>query len=231
MSNQWSKFFGNPILFSVLTSFVIFLSAGCLTTDQTVDRNANKTIQVDTDLPSGGDLIEIDLYEFADEDIGNLIKEISSKSGLTLLENAGQPTEFEFRIWTSLGGLADPRLLGVHLIGGESNAYFLEIDRYTNKVKSRRDKLANPKSGWNKMLFEFRSRLTTPKGLVRDPQFQLSRDEHVILLEVLDKGEYRRVLFGQNTAFTDGKRLIAVCEYLATEFDTDMICNGERQSP
>ncbi len=72
------------------------------------------------------------------------------------------------------------------------------------------------------MLFEVRSRLTTPKGLVRDPNFDLNRDEPVILLEVLDKGEYRRVFYGQNTSFQDGKKLIELCNYLASEFDVDM---------
>lgn len=74
------------------------------------------------------------------------------------------------------------------------------------------------------MLFEMRKRLTTPKGLVRDPQFDLNRDEPVILLEVLDKGEYRSVFYGQNTTFQDGKRLIEVGDYLASEFDVDMVC-------
>ena len=78
------------------------------------------------------------------------------------------------------------------------------------------------------MLFEVRSRLTTPKGLVRDPQFSLNRDEPVILLEVLDKGEYRRVFYGKNTTFQDGKRLIEVCDYLASEFGVNMECCGGR---
>lgn len=216
------------VLLSVLTSFIILLSSGCLSIDQGVNRNTNQGGQVNADLPSGGDLIQIDSYESADEYLEILIKEISPKLGLVPLAKTGRPEEFELRIWTNLAGLADPKLLGVRSSGSENNAYFFDMNRRADSIKLRRERLASPKSGWNRMLFEVRSRLTTPNGLVRDPQLPLDRDEPVILLEVLFRGEYRRVFYGQNTSFPDGKRLIEVCDYLASEFDVDMNCHGER---
>jgi hypothetical protein len=229
MSNRRIKCLWSTSLLSVLTSGVILLSTGCLAPDQGVNRNTIVIVPVNTDVPSGGDLIEIDSYEFADAYCENLIKEISPKLGLApLAKTAARPEEFVFRLWTNLGGLPDPKLLGVRSGGGENNAYFFDINRHPYSIKLRREHLASPKSGWNKMLFELRSRLTTPKGLVRDPQFDLMRDEPVILLEVLVKGEYRRVFYGKKTTFQDGKRLIEVCDYLASEFDINMDCRGER---
>ena len=74
------------------------------------------------------------------------------------------------------------------------------------------------------MVFELKSRLTTPRGLVQDPHFSLERDEPLIVLEVVGREEYSRVFYGQYTSFPDGKRLIDVCEYLAGEFDIGMDC-------
>ena len=227
MSNQGIKCFGNPILLSVLMALVVLLLAGCLATDRTVNRNTNENVQVSADLPSGGDLIEIDLYEAANEYLENLVKEIQKKLGLVPLAKTGRPEEFEFRIWTNLGGLADPKLLGVRSSGSENIAYFFDMNIGADSIKLRKEHIASPKSGWNHMLFEVRSRLTTPKGLVRDPYFSLNRDEPVIFLEVLDKGEYRRVFYGKNTSFQGGKRLIEVCDYLASEFDVNMDCHGQ----
>ena len=230
VSDRGIKCLWSSVLLSVLMSFVILLSTGCLATDQRVNRNTNESVQANADLASGGDLIEIDDYESADEYLENLIKEISPKLGLAKLPKNARPEEFEFRIWTNLGGLADPKLLIVRLSGTENNAYFFDIHRALDPIRFRREHLAGPKSGWNRLPFELRSRLTTPKGLIREPQFRLSRDEPVILLEVLD-GEYRRVFYGQNTSFPDGKRLIEVCGYLSSEFDVDMDCHGERTTP
>lgn len=226
MSNRGIKYVWRSVLLSVLTSLIILLPTGCSAPDQGVNRNTNDNVQVNAGLPSGGDLIENDSYEFAEEYSVKLIEEISEKLGLVLLPKTAKTGEFEFRIWTNLGSLNDPKLLTVRSSAGENNAYFFDIDKHADPLKFRREQLAVPKSGWNKMLFELRSRLTTPKGLVRDPQFPLERDEGLILLEVLDKGEYRLVLYGQNTSFPDGKRLIEVCNYLGSEFDINMHCRG-----
>ncbi|MCC6329734.1 MAG: hypothetical protein IT174_14560 [Acidobacteria bacterium] len=184
-------------------------------------------VQAVADLPSGGDIIEIDPYESADAYCGDLIEKISPKLGLAPLAktNAG-PEQFQFRLWTNLCGLADPKLLDVRSGGKENSAVFFNINRRADAIKSPGQRLASPKSGWNKMLFEMRNRLTTPKGLVRDPNFDLDRDESVILLEVLDKGDYRRILYGQKTTFPDGKRLIDTCKYVASEFNIEMNCGN-----
>lgn len=215
------------VVFFALPSLLILLSSGCLSIDRGVNRNTNGSIQVNADLPSGGDLIEIDSYEFVDELIAKDIKKISQKLGLAPLPKTGRPEEFEFRLWTNSGGLVEEKLLTVHFDGIDNNAYFFEINSRSDSIRFRREQLASPKSGWNRMIFEMKSRLTTPKGLVRDPQFDLDRDEPLILLEVLDKGEYRRVFYGHYTSFPDGKRLIEVCEYLASEFDVNLACRGE----
>ncbi len=214
------------VLFCVLTSFIILLSSGCLSTDQGINRKTNRGGQVNADVPSGGDLIEIDSYEFVEEGLTTDIKKISQKLGLAPLPKTARPEKFEFRIWINLGGLGDAKLLIVRSSGNENHAYFFDINRALDPIRFRTEHLASPKSGWSRMLFEMRSRLTTPKGLVRDPQFELARDEPLILLEVLDKGEYRRVFYGKNTSFQDGKRLIELCEYLSSEFDVDMECHG-----
>jgi hypothetical protein len=216
----------NSVLLSVLTAFVVLLTTGCVATDQGANRNAIVIAPVNTDVPSGGDLIEIDSYDFVDELSERDIKEITQKLGLAPLSKTARPEEFEFRIWTNLGG--DAKLLNVRSSGSENNAYFFETNSRSDPIRFRREHLASPKSSWNKMLFEVRSRLTTPKGLVRDPNFDLDRDEPVILLEVLDKGEYRRVFYGKKTTFPDGKRLIEVCDYLASEFDVSLDCHWPR---
>ncbi|HEV7699495.1 MAG TPA: hypothetical protein VGO43_04640 [Pyrinomonadaceae bacterium] len=209
---------------SVIASLVLIFFTGCAGTDRSASRSSNENAQTKSDLPSGGDIIEIDPYESADAYCGDLVKKITGKLALTQLPKKVGGEEYELRIWSNLGGLVDPMLLGIHPKGGEDRAYFFVIDRGTDQIKSRRERLQSPKSGWNRMLFEMRSRLTTPKGLARDPKFDLMRDEPVILLEVLDRGEYRRVLYGQKTSFADGKRLIEVCEYLASQFDVEMEC-------
>jgi hypothetical protein len=230
MSDRKCKYLSCLVLLSV-----ICLSSGCSTTDREVNLNTSPGVQVDAVPPGGGSLIEDqdedDDYEFAKEYSAKQIKEYSEKVGLAPLSKKSTFNGFEFRIWTNLGCLDDPKLLVVRSsVDGQAfkdNASFFEMDRSAEPFKFRKEHLAEPKSGWNKMLFELRGRLTTPKGLVPDPQFPLERDECIILLEVLDKGEYRLVLYGQHTSFPDGKRLIEVCNYLASEFNVDMHCAGE----
>ncbi len=77
VSNRRIKCLCSKALLSVLTSGVILLSTGCLAPDQGVNRNTIVIVPVNTDVPSGGDLIQIDSYESADEYIEILIKEIS----------------------------------------------------------------------------------------------------------------------------------------------------------
>lgn len=214
------------VLLSVLMSFIILLSSGCLSTDREVNRNTNQASQVNADVPSGGDLIEIDSYELVEEHLTTDIKEILPKLRLAPLPKTARPEKFEFRLWSNLGGLGDAKLLIFRSSGNEKHADFFDINSRTDPIRFRKEQLASPKSDWNRMLFEMRNRLTTPKGLVRDPKFELARDEPLILLEVLDREEYRRVFYGRNTSFKDGKRLIELCDYLSSEFDVNMDCHG-----
>jgi len=223
--------------FSIL-SLMVLLASGCTCTDQrghrntNVNRNTNENAQVTFDPERSGDLIEIDLYEWTDGYLGGLIKEISPKLGLSSLVKAPARAEgFEFRLWTDLAALPDPKVLGVRASGKDKNAYFYDMDGVSYTAKSRKEHLVEPKSGWSALISDVRTRLSTPKGLVRDPRFRLQRDEPVILLEVLDKGNYRRVFYGKDTSFPDGKRLIDVCDYLASEFDVDMDCRQKVATP
>lgn len=209
------------VLLFVLASFLP--STGCVTAHQGVNRNTLVIIPANTEVPSGGHVIEIDSYELVDELSEKDIKETTQKLGLAPLSKTAIYEEFEFRIWINLGG--DANLLAIRSNGSENSASFFEINNSSDPIGFRKENLADPKSSWNKMIFELKSRLTTPKGLVRDPYFKLNRDEPLIVLEVLDKGEYRRVFYGKNTSFPDGKRLIAVCDYLAGEFNIEMDCN------
>ena len=211
-----------PIFFAVLTS-------GCGVADKPVNINNSESTHVNDEVPAGGDMIQIDRYEAVDGSFEEIIKDLCKTIGLSPLSQMARHEDFELRLWTKLGALADPQLLGIHSNGNQNNGYFFKINRSPYSIKIGRPQLETPKSGWNKVLFEVRNRLTTPRGLLRDPQFDLNRDEPAILLEIQDKGEYRRVLYGQNTSFSDGKRLIDVCEYLTSEFNVDMDCTGDVQ--
>src|SRR5689334_9843854 len=103
------------ILLSLLTFLLIIVSSGCLCTENTNEnRNTNENVQVTFDPERSGDLIEIDPYEFTDGYVESLMKEISPRIRLTLLaKTIDGPEKFEFRIWTDLAALGDPKLLGV----------------------------------------------------------------------------------------------------------------------
>jgi len=211
---------------------IILLASGCTSNDKANSRNANENSQIRYELPSGGDIIEIDLYEMSDNLIDQEVRKISSRLGIVPLAKIGRSDEIEYRLWTNLGGNVDPKLLGVYSNRVENRGYFVDIKKDNDyAVQLRNDDLAIPNAGWNKMLFELRSKLTTPKGLVRDPQFSLYRDEPLILLEVLDKSGYRKVLYGKHSAFPDAKRLIATCVYLSAEFDVDLDCQETAAAP
>lgn len=223
--NRDATFCVTSLVFLALASFVCLLLTGCLADGLGVNRNTNESAVTKADLPSGGHLIEVDLYESADNYCESLINETSPKLGLAPLPQAARSGVFEFRIWTNLGGLSDPKLLRVHSITSGNSGNIFDLTREIGTLELRKkEPLSAPHSGWNNMLFEVRRRLTTPKGLVRDPNFSLQRDEPLIVLEVLDKGDYRRVLYGQGTTFPDGKRLIEVCNYLASEFKIALNC-------
>jgi hypothetical protein len=229
----------SPVPLSSFLALIILLLSSCHCPEQqrvggnpNENRNTNENAQVTFDPERSGDLIEIDFYQWTDGYLGDLMKKICPKLGLAPLAKSRGPSEgFEFRLWTDLAALPDPKMLGVRSLGNQKDAYFFNIEGVSYAAKSRREHLAEPKSGWNNVISEVRNRLTTPKGLVREPQLELGRDEPLILLEVLDKGDYRRVFYGKNTTFADGKRLIEVCDYLASEFDVDMDCRQKSATP
>ncbi len=208
----------------LLTVLVVLVSPGCWAPDQKANRHENQALQPNPNIPSDGALIEFDFYQAVDSDLEDRLNKIGPKLGLIPLSKANRPERFEFRIWTNLAARGDPKLLGMSSTGSETNAYHFEMDRNADSIKSGRAHLPSPKSGWNRMLLDLRTRLQTPRGLARDPNFDLNRDEPVIVLEVFDKGDYRRVFYGHNSSFPDAERLILLCDYLAAEFDVEMEC-------
>ena len=219
MSNRVIKCLKGAVLGAVLTSLVVLLALG-----QRVNRNTNESVPIKADFPNDDPHLDGDFYDFAEKYSVKLIKKFSDKLGLAPLSTTAKSGVFEFRIWTNLGSLADPKLLIVRSTTAGNNAYFFDIDRHADPIKFRKEQVASPNSGWNKILYDVRSSLTTPTSLTRDPKFSLERDEGVILLELRDNDKYRRVLYGHNTRFPDGKRSIEICKYMASEFDANMDC-------
>lgn len=210
----------------VFAGLVVLHCTGCKSAEQRIEQNRSQNSAANDDVPSGGDLIEADAYEYVAEGIDLETKTISKEIGLPPMEADGRNETLVFRLWSNFGGLGNARLLSIRTGPYESDAEFFEIYSRSDPLAAHCEKPAGPRSGWNEMRFELRNRLTTPKGLVRDPNFELQRDEPLIVLEVFDKGEYRRVFYGMNTSFADGKRLISVCEFLAIEFGVDMDCRS-----
>ena len=184
-------------------------------------------VQAATTPASSGNLIETDPYEFVGESLKEDVNTISKRLDLAPLPKTSDANVFEFRLWTNLGGLGDAKLLRIRTERDQYRATFFNVHRGLDPTDFKKADLIAPRSGWSKVLSDTRNLLSAPKGLVRDPHFDLCRDEPVILLEVFDKGEYRRVFYGNNTSFPDGKRLIEVCNYLTTEFDVNMECAGK----
>src|SRR5687767_13824669 len=104
MGNRHVRCWWRLLPLSLLTALLGGLLTGCSSTDQEDIRNSNESIQVNANVPSGGDLIEIDSYEFADGYCEKLINEIASNLELESLEKTDTLSEeLAFRIWTSLG--------------------------------------------------------------------------------------------------------------------------------
>lgn len=213
---------------AVISTFLCLtvLSAGCWSADQGSGQNLNAARLPESEGTSGGPMILRDRYDIVREYLVKDIADISRNLGLASLNRPGRKDDMELRIWTKLGGIVNAKLLGVRSSEGKYSAYFFETDGKTALAENRN--LPAPRSPWTKMLFEVGSRLTTPKGLERDPNFAMIRDEPVIVLEVLDKGEYDLVFYGHFTTYEDGERLISVCEYLAGEFGVDPECGFDR---
>jgi hypothetical protein len=205
----------------ILAAFVLFLG-GCSHQEPRQAGNFNTNLQADVQTPNGGPIIEDDLYALADADLSARVDSMIRKIDLRSLVKGDLKGGFELRLWTNLGSLKEPRLFGIRSDSRQKRAYFYVFSGAADVIKESVENVANPASGWNKMVFEVRSRLTTPQGLRRDPNFSLARDEPVMMLEVVENGDYRRIFYGQNTSFPDGKRLMAMCDYLSSEFPIDM---------
>jgi hypothetical protein len=201
--------------------------AGCGVGEERDEPGATPVVQQAEALPSGGPIIEVDAYDWIDRSLDKDLASLAKELELPELPEKPDPDRFEFRLWTGLGGLIDSRVLAVRADGREFRADYVVYGWRDGGMKViEKRKLDEPRSGWNGIAFPFTSRLTTPQGLRRDPYFDLQRDEPIILLEVVQRGEYRRIFYGQSTKFADGVKLKETCEYIAEEFSVDLQCYG-----
>jgi hypothetical protein len=217
------------LLVSIFTWIIIFLSAGCSFSEPSFNQNTNESRQVNSNVIKGDNFIDNDSNKKVENFVKEFIKEIPPKLGLSPLTNTSQHTTFEFRLWINLGMPSDEKLLIVRSSRSDNQATLYHLRKTLDKqIRFDKEILANPKSGWNPLLSEISNQLVTPKRLVFDPQFNLTRHEGVICLEVVETGEYQSVFYGQHTKFEDGVRLKNLCEYLSGEFSINIDCRGER---
>lgn len=213
-----------------LTKIIMAISVFCLLCSCTPaghekPPNSNQIVLEVAEVPNGGFVIELDRYDTTDEAIGAVLESHCRLLGLPKLDRNADPEHFEFRLWTNLEGLGDTRLLAVRSDGVENRGDFFALRTHGGDTKSEKRKLAQPRSGWHNIAFPFTSRLTTPQGLRREPVFEIGRDEPLILLEVVQRGEYRRIFYGQLTKFPDGVKLMETCQFLAVEFGVELDCH------
>src|SRR4051812_18386887 len=102
ISNYFKRQKNCTVASLTLTSLIVLgvlLSSGCFSTSSTTNTNINTNINeasnVEPELPSGGDIIEIDFYESVDAGISKLLKEDLPKLGLSSLSGNGRPESFE----------------------------------------------------------------------------------------------------------------------------------------
>lgn len=203
---------------------MVIVNAGCVT-DANKARNVNQVNIEVAEVPSGGFIILSDPYESTDQLVEKDLEGLSRALGLSVFPRTPEHDRFELRLWTNLGGLGDARLLAVRADGNEFRAEFIAFGYRDGEMRVEKRQLSEPRSGWHRIAFPLTSKLTTPMGLRRDPHFELQRDEPLILLEVIQRGEYRRIFYGQSTKSPDGVKLKEVCEYLASEFEVKLDCN------
>ena len=207
---------------------IIVLSAGCSLTEED-NSETNKTGQINSNVTKRVDSIEKQPNNLTENDIKGIIQESSGKIRLVPLTKTAKRNEFDLRLWINLGMLGDEKLLIVRTSESRNYAYFYQF-RSTVDAPRRPPKevLADPQNGWSNLQSEISNRLATPKHLVLDPQFHITRHEGLISLEVVEKGEYQFVYYGHHSSFDDAVRLINMCEYLASEFGVNIDCRGER---
>lgn len=215
----------NKIIVAI-SVFCLFCS--CTPAGHEKPPNSNQIVLEVAEVPNGGFVIELDRYDTTDEAIGAVLESHCRLLGLPKLDRNADPEHFEFRVWTNLEGLGDTRLLSVRSDGVENRGDFFVLRTHGGDTKSEKRKLAQPRSGWHNIAFPFTSRLTTPQGLRREPVFEIGRDEPLILLEVVQRGEYRRIFYGQLTKSSDGVKLMETCEFLSAEFGVELDCRSTR---
>jgi len=206
---------------------IIVLSSGCSFTDEVTE--TNKTFQANSNVTKPDDSIKKQPNNLTENDIKGIIQGLSKKIRLVPLIKTVRRNGFELRLWINLGMPDDEKLLIVRTDENGNYAYFYQF-RATADAPRRPPKevLANPKDGWNTLQSEISNRLATPKRLVPDPQFYISKHEGLICLEVVEKGEHQFVFYGHHSSFEDALRLINLCEYLSGEFGIDIDCRGKR---
>ena len=211
----------------LLTKFVciIILSSGCSFTDQGVNQTTNEAGRVNSNVNKRVDSIEKQPNNLTANDIKGIIRVNSGKIRLIPLTKTVQRNGLELRLWINLGMVDDEKLLIVRTGESRNYAYFYQF-RATVDAPRRPPKevLAEPKNGWSNLRSEVSNRLATPKRLVPDPQFHITRHEGLISLEAVEKGDYQFVYYGHHSSFDDAVRLINLCEYLSGEFGVDIDC-------
>ena len=212
---------------SAFVWIVVSLTSACLYADRAVNTNSNDSRIVNSDITTGDSSSENESSKFVGDFTKGFVKEMSAKLGLLPLTATTQRNAFEFRLWVNIDMRGAQKLLTIHSNGAESRAMFYHFQRTKKKpIIFDKEAPAGPKSGWKTLFSEVSHQLKTPKPLVRDPKFDLARDETVICVEVIENGQYHLVFYGQHTSFEDGLRLINLCEYLSEEFDVDLECKA-----
>lgn len=212
---------------SAFVWLLVSLTSACLYEDKTVKTNSNDSRIVNSDITIGDNSIENEFSKFVGDFTKGFVKEMSAKLGLLPLTATTQRNAFEFRHWVNVDMRGAQKLLNIHSNGAETRAMFYHFQRTKKKpIIFDKEAPAGPKSGWKTLLSEVSHQLNTPKPLILDPKFELSRDESVICVEVIENGQYHFVFYGEHTSFEDGLRLINLCEYLSKEFGVDLECKA-----
>jgi hypothetical protein len=226
------------LLLSIFVWNIIVLSLCCSSTDEGVNQNTKESQHVNSKVTKGNDTVEndtnkklenLDKIKKLENYFRGEVKQIPRKLGLVQLTKTSLRNDFELRLWINLGMASDEKLLIVRSSSSGNNASLYHLQKTTSDpLIFNKEVLASPKSDWKSFLSEISNRLATPNRLLLDPNFDISRHEGVIFLEVLEKGEYQFVFYRQHTSFGDGIRLINLCEYLSGEFGVNIDCRGER---
>lgn len=204
-----------------ITTIPLLLSGGCY----------NKTS------PPGSDLAQSEQEHrqkgsgYAVSESFKITDEISTNIKLGPLSKNQEGNEFELRLWTNVGTFFE-KLLVIRSSKERNSASFFEIDRSRDAMRFQKRNISAPRSGWTKLLMTMKEKgIEIPLRLRREEPVTASRDGGLLIIEIFDDGEYDSIYFGEYTSSVDGKRVFDWCNYLASEFNTDMDCRGEHTTP